>query len=628
MDDLTNRLQSVLEAPPPAAENLSTPRMTPADSAAKFRRQVDENAWIAECRRLHPWFPLARIAAGKALPLIWGLWGFEPAERERLTRLQQAIHAPRWKKELTPALSSWLDAIGAIELPSPVLALEALAWGYLLPALAKEDRTDLSARLLTQLIALVDQPLSGDGPEQILTQLWLKIELPLVLAYFTTDTRLANSFRKGAIGAEARLAAAGLDSLSFPKQNRERLLRPWLAALVRGKELLRGSEVEFSETAQERLERLARNVLRLSRPAGSSILQTEPSTANDREFLTAAVVAIPHVQPLAALALGKTPAKPAAKADAKLLKGQPVAPQYSAVSSLAILRNRWSAPPTQATVDFSGPQVWLDLTCGNQPLLHGLLSTAIRVDEQPLSPASGWTEVCWHSDADCDYLEIEQKLSGGWLLQRHLLLVRRDESLLLADSILSENKLPPQEFLATGSNAPRLEYSTSLPFAPGVSFAPQKETREGHLQGSPTRKRKEPSEVAGTPLALVLPLALPEWRKQPCPGELTASEKSLTHSLRATGRNLFAPLWLDLNPNRFKKAEATWRQLTVGESLAIQPREVAVGYRVQVHYSQFLLYRSLAWRGNRTVLGKNFATDFACCRFHPNGEVDEILEVQ
>lgn len=620
MDDFTNRQAAGLPASEtPAAADGSSGRPVTATNlatAAQPARKIDVAAWLAAIRGLAPWLPLERIAAGKALPLLWGLSDLPRSERDQLTRLQRAVPSPRWKKELTQALGSWLDDFRSVELVSPVQALDALAWAYLLPALAKEDKTDLAARLLTQLISLVDQPLSGESADHTLRQLWLKLELPLVLAQFAPDTRLANSFRKGAIGAEARLAA-GLDSLSFPKQARQQLLRPWLATLIRASELLRGSEVAFSETAQERCERLGRNALRLARPDGGSTLQTAAGTNSDREFLTAAVLALPGLYPLAKLALGK-PAR-----DAKLPKGLLAAPQYSPSSSFAILRNRWTAPATQTAVDFSGPHPWLDLSCGNQSLLHGPWNATLRVNDQPLSPLGGWTEVCWHSDADCDYLEIEQKLSGGWLLQRHLLLVRRDDALLLADSLLTENKLPPQDFLASAATAPRLEYSGSLSLAPGISFAPQAATREGYL-GSALSKRKD----ANAPLALVLPLALPEWRKQPCPGELTGNDHSLTYSLRVQGRNLFAPLWLDLNPGRFHKAEATWRQLTIGEALAIQPREVAVGYRVQVHYTQWLLYRSLAWRGNRTVLGKNFATDFACCRFHPNGETDEILEVQ
>ena len=59
----------------------------------------------------------------------------------------------------------------------------------------------------------------------------------------------------------------------------------------------------------------------------------------------------------------------------------------------------------------------------------------------------------------------------------------------------------------------------------------------------------------------------------------------------------------------------TWRQLTVAEHLLPQPREVAVGYRVQLGYDQWLIYRSLAPRGSRSVLGQNVADEFVAARF-------------
>ncbi len=615
MEDPTNRPTSDRDAPSLPGDALvavSAPaaQFEAPSSPAKPPRRIDDGSWLAACAAAQPWLPHTRIAAGKTSPLLWGTGDRLTAEAVDLqTKLHRATVAQRWKNELAPALDQFLSEVGTAEGASPAAALEALAWGYLLPTIARQDKSETAPRTLQQLLTLVDAPPLSASPLNALTQLSLQVELPLLLACFAPDPKSANSLRKGALGAEARLAAAWLDPFALPKQELATVLRAWLATMVRAQELLRNSETQFSDSARERIERLARHVLRLSRPDGSSILRTAAGSASDREFLTAVVLATDSTPAIAALALGK------GTADAKPIKGMPAAPLYSPKSLLAVLRNRWAAPQTQTTVDFSGTQVWLDLSCGNRSLLHGAWDVAVNVNGRPATPLGPWTEVCWHSDADCDYLEIEQKLSGGWLLQRHVLLTRRDECLLLADSLLNETKLTPIEFTASAASAPRLEYATSLQLSPEIAFVPQQESREGHL-------------ISGRkPLALVMPLALPEWRKQLVAGELISHDGRLQHSLRAQGRNLFAPLWLDLNPGRFKN-QTTWRQLTVGESLIVQPREVAVGYRVQVHYSQWLLYRSLAWRGNRTVLGKNFATDLACCRFQPNGETQEILEVQ
>ncbi|WP_425618343.1 hypothetical protein NA78x_002048 [Anatilimnocola sp. NA78] len=604
MDDSTYRDPSAQRSSAePATTGPLSARAEPSRSAPrapKPLRRIDETAWLTALRA-QPFTPLARLVGGKTLPLCWG--GLTLAEK-----LQQTLRSQRVKSdvlgEIQPALESSAVVVELTE------SLKRLSLAYLLPAIAKVDKTDLTIRLVNRLLTAAETSAASATPDEALTQLILGCELPLVLARLSPDPKLAASLRKTALSTEARLATACLDQFALPKTNVRELLRPWLASLVRSHELLQGSETQFSETARERLERMARHAIRLSRPDGGFVLQPTAGTPADREFMTAIVLATKSTPPIAELAFGKHRTEP------KPIKGMPAAPLYSPQASLGVLRNRWCAPQLQATADFARPQVSLDLSSGNQPLLHGEWTVEISINGQVTTPVGPWTEVCWHTDNDCDYLEIEQKLSGGWLLQRHMLLVRRDECLLLADSLLNdENKVTPANALDTSLPIPRLEYATNIPLAPQVSFVPQAESREGHL----VCNKK--------PLAVVMPLAMPEWRKQPMTGELLSQNGNLRHTLKANARNLFAPLWLDLSPSRFKNP-VTWRQLTIGESLLVQPRDVAVGYRIQSHYTQWLLYRSLAWRGNRTVLGKNFATDFVCCRFLPNGETQDILEVQ
>jgi hypothetical protein len=130
----------------------------------------------------------------------------------------------------------------------------------------------------------------------------------------------------------------------------------------------------------------------------------------------------------------------------------------------------------------------------------------------------------------------------------------------------------------------------------------------------------------GKRLAAALPLALPEWRSEFCHAELTVKEGQLQQSVAARGRNLYLPLWFDLDARRAQRG-LTWRRLTVGEELAIQPRDVAVGYRVQSADQQWLVYRSLAGWGNRTVLGQNYSTEFVVCRFFAGGKSQDIIEI-
>jgi len=57
------------------------------------------------------------------------------------------------------------------------------------------------------------------------------------------------------------------------------------------------------------------------------------------------------------------------------------------------------------------------------------------------------------------------------------------------------------------------------------------------------------------------------------------------------------------------------------------PRDEAVGYRIQVGAEQWLVYRSLAPRANRIVLGQNFSSEFVMARFTGEGEAENLMEI-
>ena len=69
-------------------------------------------------------------------------------------------------------------------------------------------------------------------------------------------------------------------------------------------------------------------------------------------------------------------------------------------------------------------------------------------------------------------------------------------------------------------------------------------------------------------------------------------------------------------------------QLTVAEHLEKVPPHVAAGYRVAVADDQWLIYRSLSTKGNRTLLGHNLSTESLIARFDTTGEVDRLIEIE
>jgi hypothetical protein len=286
----------------------------------------------------------------------------------------------------------------------------------------------------------------------------------------------------------------------------------------------------------------------------------------------------------------------------------PTPATHSEVSRRALLRRTWHPPFDSLAVDYSSPDLRLELLAGDRPLISGTWTWETIVDGSPLSVEGPWEEVCWHSNRETDYLELEMPLSGGWKLQRQMALARQDQFLYLADALIG------QPALAADAQV-EIRHSFQLPLAAGVTFQPAADSREGAL----VLRRKR--------LAGVLPPALPEWRAEFCSGDLRGEGNQLVLQQAAQGQNLYSPLWLDLSPPRLRR-ECTWRRLTVGENLAVMRRDVAAGFRVRSGREQWLIYRSLAPRRNRTVLGQNYSSDFVLCRFLPQGTTEDILEIE
>lgn len=252
-------------------------------------------------------------------------------------------------------------------------------------------------------------------------------------------------------------------------------------------------------------------------------------------------------------------------------------------------------------VRWAGPALDLELVSAGKVLCAGEWLGAVHRNGEPSPATSAWQETCRVSDADVDYLELHIALAGGLRIERHLVLARKDRFLLLADALL-------------GNRVGNLEYCGVLPLGPAVRFRPARQGCEGRL-------------VDRAAYARVLPLALPEWRSAAAAGQLAAGGRGVQLRQAARGRRLLAPLFVDLDRRRLGR-RLTWRQLTVAQALAVQPADVAVGYRVAIGSQQWLIYRSLAAKANRTLLGHNLATETLVARVDRKGTVTSIIEIE
>ncbi len=262
------------------------------------------------------------------------------------------------------------------------------------------------------------------------------------------------------------------------------------------------------------------------------------------------------------------------------------------------MRTDWSAEQCRLAVNFSQGKLDVELAAHEQVLFSGSSLPNITVDDNPLTLASEWEEVCWESDDDMDYIELEAQLSDGWRMQRQMLLARQDRFAYIADAVLGPR---------TGS----IKYEHALPIVDSILCEQPEETCETFLVD---RKR----------VATVIPLSLSEWKTDPRHGRLRADRAAL--NLECRGSTLYAPLFFDLDSARQRKA-LTWRRLTVGENLQISSDHVAVAYRVQIGKRQWVFYRSLGAVGNRTFLGINLVSEFLAARFDSDGEIEPLIDI-
>ena len=478
-----------------------------------------------------------------------------------------------------PGLGTCLAAIG--------FDSSAAAWSELLERLLTVT-TDASA------IDLNNDPLQN----QILNG-----ELPWTLACLLPDIaeceNLAESARREISTGVGHL----LDGEGVPHGRYLTLSHNLLATWTRTGLLAKAAKRKlFTRDAELQFEWFVRQMLRFTRRNGSLVTSRDPMRTLSPDMLDAALK-------LAGDSDDKNLASiifPAKKSGGKKRRRNtsfvdaPAPSVYSDWAETALMRPEWRRPDEYFALTFSDGKIDCELSAQRGLICSGTWQTEIQADGKPLDTTAEWHELCWYSDDDVDYLELEQELGRGWKVQRHILFAREDRFIFFGDAIL-------------GNRPESIEYQSVLPLVDGVLFSPQDETREGVIKSD-------------RPLGLALPLALPEWRSERGVGSLAQIDDGLqlTHQVNASAA--YSAMFIDLWPSRMKK-ELTWRQLTIAEKLEILGRDKAAGFRVQIGKEQWLIYRSLVPPANRSILGQNLSQEFVCAQFDTEGETIPLIEI-
>ena len=446
-------------------------------------------------------------------------------------------------------------------------------------------------------------------------------EIPWTAGVLFDGVAGANHLRKSGRKALQQQLVMATDTDGTPHAELLPRLGYWLAAFVRSLQLQSPNGKTLFENAPEaemRFRDLLVRVAALWRPDGHVLLHD----ANPAELLpmlqTAAALcgwkrSAPMSRYLSAVDLRVSKGRPKRKGHKGTVKDRTVAMSsdetpitQSDWARLACLRNGWAANPDTLVVAHHLATPAIDLTALGCSALSGQWDLTLTLDGTPLEQQGEWDTVCWFSDEESDYLEIQVTFENRVRIERQILLSRDQHFAILADSV-------------SGPTAGRLDYTMNLPVAPGVETRTDTQTREIDLllhQGKPTVT------------ARVFPLSLPERRLHSVAGSFTADAGGLMLRQSWEGRGFYAPVVLDWHPGR-RKETPIWRTLTVSENRARAPRDAAASYRLQLGKHHLFFYRSLRKSQHvRAALGHHTSHESVVGYFDSDGEVTPLVLVE
>lgn len=554
--------------------------------------------------------------------------------------------------------SAWPERVDAFLQSHPgertcvLAATRAVLWAAAMPALVDQLATEVWWELLDSLRrrreACLDDPetLAGSrligGGELGITLAWRLRALPSCEALMKSSLATVAEFFAGEADSIAgvlrpashlRLVAASIARLDrmMPRAAKRKLKRrqrevtfdlaSWVAALTRHD----GTSAFSAATADDVIDDLPgiRHPATAKKPTKKKSAKkpslkkqsVAPETSGAGGLLSALIPFEPEsLAPAMAASLGETQSGGRLAWEVSL----PESLWFDEDAGLAVMLPQWDVRRGRVFIDTTDADMRIEVMGGRCVTINGHVQTSIEINGRSLTPAGPWESTCEYTDDDVHYLEFEQPYGadgqpGGVVLQRHVMVVRDDRCVMIADAVLTKDPFDGDRESAV------IRCVTRFPLDPAMRTRAEAETREIFLAD---RKRR----------AMVLPLAAGEWRVGPTDARLdVAPDHHLVLTTNGRG-GMFSPLWMDFQSRRFSR-KRTWRILTVAEQLDILPRGHAAAFRVQVGSEHWVVYRSLkpSSAGGfmpRSFLGKHVLADFFAARFHPgDGGMEELVTV-
>ncbi|MBS0202834.1 MAG: hypothetical protein JSS49_08050 [Planctomycetes bacterium] len=430
-------------------------------------------------------------------------------------------------------------------------------------------------------------------------------EIPYVAGLVFEGIVGASQLVKTGKKALARELVDSTDTDGTPHADLVERLPLWLAPLIRVTRIARGFNVRlWTRDQEELLKSVVERAIPLCRPDGraalSNGLKLQPLPVLNAAAETCGLAELgsvgSYLRSVKRVVDGKSPARPRNDGVISMPSNQ------SDFARFALLRSDWTVQADSVALAHHRRFPQLDVTASGRPLIHGDWTIHLAIGGSAVELADEWSCVCWQSDPDADYIELQMQGPGKLRVERIVMLSRTQRFLLLADSI-------------SGVPKSRIQYQSQLPLGENVQPKQDTATREIQLSMKGFRAR-------------AFPLALPQDRIMSTPHEFTGVDGHLTLNQVAEGEGLFAPVLLDWDPGRSRGA-AQWRSLTVTEDGRVIGGDIAAGHRLKINDLQLLIFRSLKSTGHsRAVLGHHTWNETVVARVDKKGDVDPILSVE
>ena len=498
----------------------------------------------------------------------------------------------------------------------PYVALACAGWIHALPEAGRRISPGLWLEVLQSALTQVDRAWESGPTEGLFPWIIWACEIPLALAkqlshlggkdriVSETLNRIALLLEESSDNPQAFLARGGQD------------LRALLACIMRCRWSADAVGArKWFPPQRKALSKLAIAGLALTDADGKQLLFDRVDTTLDEEFwikLNQLAGKNKKLQLATACALPDLIGKAIGEKPAKLRKvetldvSMPNFSHYWEKNSIATMRRSWRERGCRVAVDFSTDVIWLDVL-GNdgQRVISGEWDVEIFRNKKQLQTDVSWQEVCWFTDDDVDYLELECEVENVCKIQRQVMLMREEGVVYFADALIAEE---PDQW----------SVKSTWTVSDDIELHSDPKTTEGRLVRTGSTNQTA---------ALLLPVAMPEWRRSPSHSRMDCKGQVLSLQCETAAKNLYSPLVMSLRGIEATPAY-TWRQLTIAEELRNQPRDVAEAYRVQVNRDQWVFYRSLTPCTRRTVMGLHLNTEFYAGRFsRDDGVFEPIVEV-